>query len=305
MPANDSYIQDSLEINLFYLRIMKEHALFLQLGFTPRDKELALKAESIRMRMDDLLRQTVQTAKGYISEAALSSGEIYTKYTEEAERQTQALTGVNIDTQLTAQEYSLAGSAQPPASMQGFADRLNDSALSLTDELIRLKERVYNDVMACRMYTAIYPSQIGHIIREAGDYVDMLQRLMHRRFELGPRELADEESFWNQNMQEHAEFIDGLLDPSEVTLKRMARGFTIEFERLYRQAEAAKTSLQTLPALTRRTVPVVQNISNFKAQGTSGILSCKIRSVIAPLLADHVLRESNYYLRILRETLRQ
>lgn len=304
MPANDSYIQDSLEVNLFFLRIMKEHALFLQLGFTLKNKEPANQAESIRMRMDDLLRQTVQAAKGYISEAVLNSGEIYTKYTEEAERQTQALTGVPIDTQLTVEEYGIAGTAQPSASMQVFADRLNNNALSLTGELLQLKERVYNDVMACRMFTTIYPTQIGHLIREARNYIEMLERLMRRQLEMGPRELADEEAFWNQNMQEHAEFIDGLLDPSEVTLKRTARGLTIEFERLTKQAEAAKRALQTLPALTRRAVPAVQNISNFKAQGTNGLLSCSIRSIMPPLLADHVLRESNYYLRILRDTLR-
>ena len=39
---------------------------------------------------------------------------------------------------------------------------------------------------------------------------------------------------------------------------------------------------------------------NFKEAGTEGITQCKIRSVILPLLADHVLREANHYLRILK-----
>lgn len=34
--------------------------------------------------------------------------------------------------------------------------------------------------------------------------------------------------------------------------------------------------------------------------GAEGILQCKIRSVILPLLADHVLREANHYIRLLR-----
>ncbi len=303
MPVNDSYIQDSLEINLFYLRIMKEHALFLQLGFTPRDKELAGHAENIRMRMNDLLSQTIQAAKGYISPAVLSSGELYTRYTEEAERQTQMFTGAAIDTQLTLEEYNIGGAAQPPESMQNFADRLNYNAMSLAKELLQLKQKVYNDVLSCSIITMIYPSQIHHIIREAQDYIDMLERLMQRQLEMGPRELADEEAFWNHIMQEHAMFIDGLLDPSEVVLKRTSRSFILEFERLTKQSEAAKNALQTLPALTRRAIPAVQNFGNFKAQGTGGILSCKVKSIILPLLADHVLREANYYLRVLKETM--
>ena len=38
----------------------------------------------------------------------------------------------------------------------------------------------------------------------------------------------------------------------------------------------------------------------FKTAGTKGILECQIRSIILPLLGDHVLREANHYLRLLR-----
>ena len=38
---------------------------------------------------------------------------------------------------------------------------------------------------------------------------------------------------------------------------------------------------------------------DFKTAGAKGISDCKIRSVILPLLADHVLREANHYIRLL------
>lgn len=303
MPIDDTYIEDSLELNLFFMRIMKEHALFLQLGFTPKNKDMGAQAENIRTRMDDLLRQTIQTARGYVSQNVIDSGELYTRYTEEAERQTQALTGVPIDIQLTTDEYSVGGTGAAPASMQQAVDMINYNAGILANELLHFKERVYNDVITCSMFTTIYPLQIDHIIREAREYLHMLNMLNARRLEMGPAELADEEAFWNNIMKEHAEFIDGQLDPSEKALKNQARSFESQFERLTQQANAAKRSLASLPVLTRRTVPAAQNLSNFKAQGTSGILSCKIRSIIPPLLADHVLRESNHYLRILKETI--
>ena len=37
----------------------------------------------------------------------------------------------------------------------------------------------------------------------------------------------------------------------------------------------------------------------FKAAGTDGILNGQVSSVILPLLADHVLREADHYIRIL------
>ena len=39
---------------------------------------------------------------------------------------------------------------------------------------------------------------------------------------------------------------------------------------------------------------------DFKEAGARGILNCKIESLILPLLADHVLREANHYIRILQ-----
>jgi hypothetical protein len=305
MPVDNTYIEDSLELNLFFLRIMKEHALFLQLGFTPKDKDMGAQAENIRTRIDGLLRQTIQAARGYVNQNVIDSGELYTPYTEEAERQTQALTGVPIDTQLTIEEYSVGGTGAAPASMQQAADNINRSAAAITNELLQFKEKVYNDVMTCSMFTANYPLLIDHIIREAREYLHMLDMLNARRLEMGPAELADEEAFWNNIMKEHAEFIDGSLDPTEKALKQKARGFQAQFERLTQQANASKRALGVLPQLTRSAVPAVQNFSNFKAQGVSGILSCKVRSIVPPLVADHDLRESNHYLRILKETIGQ
>lgn len=305
MPMQDSYIQDSLELNLFFLRIMKEHALFLQLGFTPKDKQYGDMAENIRTRLDNLLNQTIQMSKGFISNTVMSSGELFTKYTEEAERQTEFFTGVPIDTQLTIDEYSMGGNMEPPMTMQSMADSLNNNAMALAQELLQLKINVHNSVMTCNMFTNIYPLQLDHIIREAQEYIALLQKLNMRQLQLGPAELADDEAFWNRIMWEHAEFIDGSLDPTEKALKTKSAAFAAEFERLTQQAEAAKRVLQNLPAVTRRSLTATQNFSDFKAQGANGILSCKVRSIIIPLMADHVLREANYYLRILKETMGQ
>ena len=99
------YIEDSLELNLFFLRIMKEHALFLMLGFTPKNKDMAQKAQAYRTNLDDLFEQVIKASQGYISKEVMSSGELFTPFTEAAEKQTQEYTGVPINTQLTLEEY--------------------------------------------------------------------------------------------------------------------------------------------------------------------------------------------------------
>lgn len=69
--------------------------------------------------------------------------------------------------------------------------------------------------------------------------------------------------------------------------------------------EARKQDCRTMDELTRKTLETTEKYRDFKAAGTEGITGCSIRSVILPLLADHVLREANHYLRILNNEGRQ
>lgn len=47
MPNQKIYIVQSLELHLFFARIMKEHSLFLKAGFTPANAELLKKSRMV------------------------------------------------------------------------------------------------------------------------------------------------------------------------------------------------------------------------------------------------------------------
>jgi hypothetical protein len=116
------------------------------------------------------------------------------------------------------------------------------------------------------------------------------------------KEVIEQELFWNRIMGEHAKFIRGLLDPSEEALLEAANKFGKEFEKLSKETleTMEKETTTTIQTITYESMRSTQNIQNFKTAGTEGILNCKVKSVILPLLSDHVLRESNHYLRLLK-----
>lgn len=296
-----AYLQDSLELNLFFLRILKEHALFLQLGFTPRDRAMAETAAELGRQLTDLLWQTTTLARGYISADVMNAGELFTRYTEEAERQTEYFTGQPMDIALTIEQYSMGGTATPPESLRPQIDALNAAALNLARQMAQFMQRILDDVAACRIETSLYPTQIDHLARELQHYIFRLSRLSEGENALTTEQIIAEQAFWNEIMGEHAEFIDGLLDPSEQGLKAQARAFAAEFARLTDRIEFTSHDLRLLPETTLRGETAARNIQSFKSQAAYGILSCKIRSIIAPLLSDHVLREASYYLRMLRK----
>lgn len=143
------------------------------------------------------------------------------------------------------------------------------------------------------MYTVNYPLLIEHILREAKLYRRYVE-LLEREGDLSDHVVRETECFWNQIMMEHVQFIRGLLDPCETELFCKADDFAKEFCRLLEACRSAH-----IQSLTSDTLAKTVRLRDFKAAVTQGILQCRIRSIILPLLADHVLREANHYIRIL------
>ena len=88
-----NYVRDSLELHLFFARIMKEHSL--------------CEAQWYKGELEKLLSDTVRLSNCMICPDVLNSGEIVTQYTFGAERKTSELTGIVIDTNITLQQLRL------------------------------------------------------------------------------------------------------------------------------------------------------------------------------------------------------
>lgn len=305
MLSDEKYVRDSLELNLFFLRIMKEHMIFLGGSFTPRDMNYTIIAEGLKSKLEEIFRVVIKLSNGLISQDVKSSGELVTNYTLNAEKMTEFYTGSHISTDITNMELGLI---KQPLSNIDITEKLlrnvnsvNNSIIDLIEQVINFKKKIYENVLSCKMFTLNYPLLIDHILREAKFYLKNLKRLqMKEEINIG-NQILSEEMFWNNIMEEHAEFIRGLLDPSEENLIKIADNFSKSFENLEKQGSNIHGSIKNLQTLTRESLEETKKIKDFKTQGTVGILDCKIKSIIIPLLADHVLREANHYLRLLNK----
>lgn len=315
----------SIETHLFFARIMKEHALFLEAGFPCCEKAYIEEAEHFRRKFEELLQDVLKIADGNISEPVLTSNELLTEFTICAEQKTESLSGIPIDIQTSEkiqklhcdsiqnqnhcdsmQNQNHCNSMQNQnccgcirnanRSLYQAVRQINERALKLLNGLIRFKERILCEMNRGQLYTANYPLLIEHIMREAKLYREIVRQIMEDR-NISCQSLYETEAFWNQIMMEHAWFIRGLLDPSEAQLIETADDFSKEYEKLL--AMACQQDI-CANALTEQTLKETLKYRDFKAAGTEGILDCKISSIILPLLADHVLREANHYIRVLK-----
>lgn len=319
----------SLENHLFFARIMKEHALFLEAGFPCKNADHIRRAERFKIGFEGILSQAAEMGNGIVSGKILRSGELFTDYTLDAEEQTAYLTGIMINGRITRLERQMtSGCGRISCGLSAQVEWLNERALRLLDGLIAFKEEILEEVERCRLYTANYPLLIRHITREARLYRCLIRKLqgagdgwccelqayekngccemqscekdgcceMQFCEKNGCGDIPAEEIFWNQIMMEHAFFIRGLLDPSEEQLIRAADGFAQDYKKLLAEAKKAECTTEWLIGQAHQKTG---EFRDFKAAGAKGIAECQVKSLILPLLADHVLREANHYLRLL------
>ncbi len=302
MLSREKFISLSLELNLFFMRIMKEHSLFLEAGFTSKNIELSEQADMLKDRFTRLLAETINLSRNVVSPEVLASGEIITEFTLEAERATEYFTGISIDTKVTSMEMSLSsGTAHRNIEMltdQVF--KLNQRGLQAINMIAQFKKQLLKDVLNCKIFTMNYPLLIDHILREALFYGKLLTRLQNGTVIDIKKDIVEQEIFWNRIMAEHSKFIRGLLDPTEEDLFDVANNFGNEFDILKQKAMELTNTIAPLPEVTQESLKAAENIRDFKRKGTEGIINCKIKSVILPLLGDHVLREANHYVRLLK-----
>ncbi len=295
---NENYITLSLETHLFFARIMKDHSLFLEAGFPCKDNDWIKKAEHFRSKFEELLRDVVNLSNRRIGRHILNSGELVTDFTLDAENKTECLTGVPINSEITIKEKNLQPGPirENNRELLQMVHRINERSIQLLNGLITFKEKILCDVSSGQLFTTNYPLLIKHIIREARIYRSTIENLMNNR-PMSFDSLFGTEDFWNQIMMEHALFIRGLLDPSEDDLILIADEFASNYKKLLEMSGNRGCMCECTNALS--SLEETLKLQDFKTAETKGILDCDIASIILPLLADHVLREANHYIRLL------
>jgi hypothetical protein len=249
-----TFVTRSLDEIRFWSRIMKEHALFLSLGFSADDKVL------------------IDEAKQFIT---LFEG---------------------IEQQLTRYDAN-----SDPEQIK----RLNIQVYQAATSIWAYKRKVLGLILRCEIRSNNYALLVDHTSREAAYFAKRLRELNEGKLKPLPEAIIKENVFFLKIMADHSKFIGHLLDPSERKLVEQAREFSNDFDQLVFQAidlDSMRPQSETNPILNQfldqNRVSVV-SLRDFKKAAKELIESCKIKSNIHPLLADHVFREAERFLHII------
>ncbi|WP_151736928.1 DUF2935 domain-containing protein ['Paenibacillus yunnanensis' Narsing Rao et al. 2020] len=252
---SDPFVDRSLEEIRFWSRIMKEHSLFLRLGFRCEDTQLINEASQFQTVFEDIERRS---------------------YVFTAETDPQTIRAFNIEVH------------------------------SAVSHIWVFKRKVLGLILQCKLPGQNnFPLLVDHVSREANYFRNRLEELNNGTLEPLHDAIIDENVFFLRIMADHAKFISHLLDPSERKLVEQAREFSHDFDTLLFQAvdlSSMRPQSQTVPLLSQfvdENRVSVESLRDFKRTARDLIAECRIKSIIHPLLADHVYREAEHFLVIL------
>lgn len=249
------FVGRSLDEIRFWSRIMKEHSLFLKLGFRCEDTQLIGEANQFYALFEDIERKS----------------------------------------------HAFTAEADPEQIR-----RFNAEVHNAVSHIWAFKRKVLGLILSCQMPGANnFPLLVDHVSREAFYFRNRLEQLNSGQLEPLPDAIIDENVFFLRIMADHAKFIGHLLDPSERQLGEQARNFSHDFDQLLFQAkdlESMRPQSQTMPLLDQfldQNRISVKSLRDFKKTAKDLIEACRIKSIIHPLLADHVFREAERFLFII------
>ncbi|PYI54244.1 DUF2935 domain-containing protein [Paenibacillus flagellatus] len=184
--------------------------------------------------------------------------------------------------------------------------RFNEETFVAVSHIWAFKRKVLGLILACQLPGGTnFPLLVDHVSREANYFRNRLAELNSGKLEPLPDAIIDENVFFLRIMADHAKFISHLLDPSERKLVEQANDFSHDFDQLLFQArdlESMRPQSQTGPLLDQfldQNKVSVKSLRDFKRTARELIEACRIKSIIHPLLADHVFREAERFLLII------
>jgi hypothetical protein len=158
----------------------------------------------------------------------------------------------------------------------------NRSTIEKVKPFIEYKHRLRDAQQAGKIRTLVFPLFFDHAAREAQRAAERLEKLAAGNVAL---EFSEVVEFWSATSSEHSSFIAHLLDPQEQDLISHALDSSALFKGFQNgNRDRAIPRGQILLA--------TEELIDFETVVEDGVHTGRVKSILHPLLADHMRRET-------------
>ena len=296
--TQERYAVLSLELHMFFARIMMENTLFLESRLMPASSELSQTAAWYKKQFEAVLHNAVILGDGVVSPEVLASGEMVTAYTLASEQLTQYFLDIEINQDITKMQEELRGSENPEITPTLIAQvrQLSEAVQPLIGGMIEYKNRALVDLQTCRVFIAEYPLIVRTMLGQINDYSNRFSALESGRENYDTQDIL---LFWTQGILERVLSLRHMFDPTEKEMMAIADGFAHRYFSLMQETRMMSDTLT--PRILDTALKEAIDYRDFSETVVKMMVDCKIQSSMLPQMADHALRETNYFIRMLKK----
>lgn len=297
-----SFVGQSVNINLYFLRTLREFCATIQLASLESNSEYSDRAMAIALRCEELGRLLVEYSNGNVSQKALDYQIFVTEFTLPIEKLTEKLFSIKIATDITEEEMNLTAGVPTIPSLEVVDNimKFNEEALIICNDLRELCVDIFVKQRSNNLFLYIYPSLLLFMIREIDIYKLELERLINKSI-VDPIYASDVELLYNLVMQAVAGFLGGLIDPYNQEEVRTFHDFNRKFEEQAKLYRTVPITPDNQKELIQQSIKLTDEFHEFMKVIIQNVLDSKINFIIEPLFLDNMYTEINYFRYLLSE----
>jgi hypothetical protein len=275
--TREQYIKGTMELNVFFARIFKEHCVTIAAGQKNGDMRVLQSIDRYKVHFEMLLSYALENGLNLIAPELINLNCFITPYTYNCEQSTQAACGISINHRISGLEMEKLNKPDPIAAGRlpytyERALRLNSDGEEIARGLKELLINILKEVKSGRMYSSVYASVYECYILELNRYQKAIEMLR------SDQKFSRSDEGAVKIMQSNAEHIRGTLDPVEMDDIHKANFFAGQF------AECIDE---------QKFVEINEQFGQFVEDLIEKMLAKKLLTVMLPLTLDNILRQAN------------
>lgn len=304
MLSDTTYVSQSLIDHLFYLRILREFCLNIQLSFFQNNQNIIETAEELGKRYEELGIIASKISKGFIPNQIIKDRYFITDYTLDCELLTEKLFGININTDLTVQQKNIVGfdnisELKINEELINQVSDLNKDAIELTKNFIDFCKYLKQEMLHGNLFSYSYPLIYTYMLEEAGLFASDLERIQDKST-ADPTYIINYQYYFSNSMMQASQFIIGLSDPNQTSIITNADNYRKAFSNLMKRYEQSSNSPDAQIILNEEAIDLVNSFRGFLGKIIEGVLNNINYFIIEPIFLDNLLTEANYFLYLLQ-----
>jgi len=291
-----TFVRESLDSNLFFLRTIREYCVNIELSFYENNREYSDRAEVLRRRCEELGILVVSSTSGVVPPESLEYQLFLTDYTLPVEMLTEKLFGIDLATNITEAELEFVPGVmnEPSKELLATIYRINEQAKQIAEDFIDFAGEIRDKLKTNNLFSYSYLSFYSYMIITADIYRKDLERL-DDYIQADPVYTIGNRLQFSIAMYDILLFVRGFIDPSAIKYVNELDMLISQYRPLLEDYNNFSLTPDNQLELTIRNIEIVENMKDLFSRMLTDLLAAKLYFIVDAVTINNFYTDINYF----------